>query len=149
MKNRKTSSAWSIRITHGGTAWLNERAAQLGISAAEYSRRMLFLEAWAGVVFDDCREIEAKAGKSGPIEAYLPLAKLVMERIKEGKAEVAQLKTFVLESIVPALDQADATFDAALAMKEAEFRQLSSVDDMCKVISQVTRAAEAGAREES
>jgi hypothetical protein len=142
MKNRRTSSAWSIRITHGGVAWLKQRAAQLSLSAAEYSRRMLFLEAWQGVVFDDCREIEQKAGSSGPIEAYLPLKKLVIERLREGKAEVAQLKAFVENAILPALDQADAKIDAVLAMQEAEFSQMRSVDEMCRIIGEVARAVD-------
>jgi hypothetical protein len=141
MKNRKTRTAWSIRVTHGGTAWLNERAAQLGISAAEYSRRLLFLEAWDGVVFDDCREIEGKVKPGMPIEAYLPYAKNVIERLRDGEAEVDQLETFVRESVLPALQQAKAKIAAARQMKEAEARQMRSIDEM---VTQLDKAVERG-----
>ena len=140
MSERKSKTVpWSIRLTRGATAWLNERAAQLGISAAEYSRRMLFSGAWEGIVFDDCRAIEAKIKPGMPIEAGLPYAQSVIERLKQGEREVREIRELIVRSILPALDEAEAKLTAARELQEAKSRQLLGVDEMVKHLNKTMR----------
>jgi hypothetical protein len=124
--------AWSLRVSRGAVAWLHEAATRCGMSAAEYSRRMLLSGAWEGVVFDDCREIEGKIKPEMPIEAGLPYVQSIIERLKRGEIEVREIRTLILQSILPALDQAEAKITAAREMQEAKTRQLLGIDDMVK-----------------
>jgi hypothetical protein len=142
MKEGKSrSAAWSLRVSRGGTAWLHEEAAKSGWSAAEYSRRMMFSGGWDGVVFDECREIEGKIKTGMPIEAALPYAKSVIERLKQGEIEVREIRALILQSILPALDQAEAKLSAARQVQEAKTRQLLGIDEM---VAQLNKAVERG-----
>jgi hypothetical protein len=121
MRNRrKKTMRRVIPVTPGANAYLNAEAEKLGISGAEYARRMLFLGGWAGIVFDDCRAIEAEAAaeararKGLPAEEYLPYKRSVMARLRQGIEEIRQHRAFVLESILPDLDADEARLIAAL-----------------------------------
>jgi hypothetical protein len=133
MKQHKSKGiAWSLRVSRGAVAWLHEAAAKCGWSAAEYSRRLILSGAWEGVVFDDCREIEGKIKPGMPIEDGLPYAKSVIERMKQGEREVREIRALIQQSILPALDQAEAKITAAREMQEAKSRQLLGIDEMVK-----------------
>jgi hypothetical protein len=67
----------------------------------------------------------------------LPYAKNVIERLKQGEEEVRQIRALILDSILPALDQAEAKITAARQMKETEARQLRGIDEM---VTQVNKA---------
>jgi hypothetical protein len=139
MKERKSKTVpWSLRISRGAIAWLHEAAAKCGWSAAEYSRRMLFSGSWEGIVFDECREIEAKIKPGMPIEAGLPYAKSIIERMKQGEAEVREIRDLIQLVILPALDQAEAKITAARELQETNTRRVLGVDAMLKHFDKTT-----------
>jgi hypothetical protein len=135
MKERQLKSVpWSLRVPRDAIARLHEQAAKHGMSAAEYSRRILFSGTWEGMVFADCREIAAKLKPEMPIEASLPYVKSVIERLKQGQVEVQEIRTLILESILPALDQAEAKITAVREMHETSTRQLLGINAMFKEV---------------
>jgi hypothetical protein len=134
-QHRSRGVAWSLRVSRGAVAWLHEAAAKCGWSAAEYSRRILLSGAWDGVVFDDCREIEGKIKSGMPIEDGLPYVQSIIQRLKQGEREVREIRELILQSILPALDQAEAKITAARERQEDKSRQLLGVDEMFKHIT--------------
>ena len=140
-KRRGKNVSRVIRITPQANAWLNQRAEELGLSGAEYSRRLMFLEAYAGLVFDDVRAIEAaaiEAVNGQPVEAWLPYMKNAIERLRHGKEEVRQLRAFVVESILPALEEAERKIGAVLQMKDEEAQTWRGIDELSKLTNKLS-----------
>ena len=127
-----------IPMTPEANAYLNFRAEQLGLTGAEYIRRLVFIECYDGLVFDDLRAIAAEAGSGKiPMEDYLPHERVFMQRLREGIEEVRQLRQFA-SGIGPQLEQAEAKLTALLQQKEAEFAQHTSIVDMVRMHQKVT-----------
>jgi hypothetical protein len=140
-KRRKKTMRRGIMLTAQANAYLNFRAEQLGLSGAEYSRRLMFLEAWDGVVFEDCRAIEeaaaaeARARQGLPVEEYLPYKQNVMARLRQGLEEIRQRRAFVLESILPQIDAGEAKLLAALQREEAEVHDFVQMDAFSQLVN--------------
>ena len=132
MRNRQRRSVSRvIRITEEANDYLNHRAQELDMSGADYSRQLMFLECWDGLVFDDVRAIYAAAELQGkPIEQALPVMKMAIERLRRGEEEVDRLKKFVLECILPALDRSKEHITAARRQEEEGIRNLVGTKDM-------------------
>ena len=133
MKNRRQRNVTrGIRITGEANAFLNARAAELGISGAEYSRRMMFLESWAGIVFEDVRAIrEASEEVTGqPGERYVPYLVNQVQRLRQGVEEIDQLLAFVNESVIPQLKEDREKVADGLQQYEKALQQWQSAVDM-------------------
>jgi hypothetical protein len=134
MRRRKRKTVRRvIPMTPEANAYLNFRAEQLGLTGAEYIRRLAFIECYDGLVFDDLRAIAAEAGSGKtPMEDYLPYERVFIQRLREGIEEVRQLRQFA-SGIGPQLELAEGKLTALLQQKEAEFAQHTSIMDMVRM----------------
>jgi hypothetical protein len=139
-KHRKKTIRRTIPLTKAANDYLNWRAEQLGISGAEYARRLLFLECWDGIVYDDLRAIEAQivALHGQPLERALPYEKVAIERLRCGLEEVRALRDLVTTGILPALDEAERKLTATLQQKEVETARLVAIHDMAVTLQKLS-----------
>jgi hypothetical protein len=135
MRKRKRKTVRRvIPMTPEANAYLNTRAKELGLTGAEYLRRLVFIECYQGLVFDDLRAIAAEAGTGAmPMEDYLPYERAFIQRLREGIEEVRQLRTLA-RGVDPQLEQAEVKLTTLLRQKEEEITQNSSIMDMVRTI---------------
>jgi hypothetical protein len=131
MRKRKRKTVRRvIPMTPEANAYLNTRAKELGLTGAEYLRRLVFIECYDGLVFDDLRAIAAAAGTGTmPKEDYLPYERAFIQRLREGIAEVRQLRQLA-RGIESQLEHSETKLTTLLQQKEAEITQHSSVIEM-------------------
>jgi hypothetical protein len=133
-KRKRKTIRRVIPMTPEANAYLNARAKELGLTGGEYLRRLMFLECYDGLVFDDLRAIAAEAGTGTmPLENYLPYEQAFIQRLREGIEEVRQLR-LLAHGIPSQLEQAEAKLTTLLRQKEEEITQHSSIMDMVRTL---------------
>jgi hypothetical protein len=147
MRKRKRKTVRRvIPMTPEANAYLNAQAKELGLTGAEYLRRLVFIECYEGLVYEDLKAIAAEAGTGTiPMEDYLPYERAFIQRLREGIEEVRQLRKLA-SGIGPQLEQAEAKLTALLQKREADIAQHTSIVDMTRMIQ---KSVEATAHESS
>jgi hypothetical protein len=131
-KRKRKTIRRVIPMTPEANAYLNSRAKELGLTGAEYLRRLVFIECYDGFVFDDLRAITAEAGTGTiPPEDYLPYEQAFIQRLREGIEEVRQLRQLA-SGIGPQLEQAEAKLTTLLQQREEGIKQHISTVEMAR-----------------